>query len=60
MILSMLEELRVVLPLAVMGLAAEFRPMVCSGHRPKLEGTCVTVWVVFLHPWIPLVPKDMV
>jgi hypothetical protein len=46
----------VALPLGIVGLAAEFKPKVCSGLWSRLEGTCATGWVRFLCPWIPLVP----
>jgi hypothetical protein len=35
MILEVLENMGVELPLGVMGLAAEFMPKICSGHRPR-------------------------
>ena len=52
----MLECLGMELPLGVVGLAIEFAPQVCSGHRPRLEGTCVTGWVGSLCPWFLMVP----
>ena len=36
-ILGVFECLGVDLPLGVVGLAAEFKPKVCSGHWPRLE-----------------------
>ena len=56
MILGVLEHLGVELTLSVVGLAAELELKVCSGHRPRLEGTCATGWVEFLGAWVPLVP----
>ena len=56
MILGVLEHLGVELPLGVVGLAAEFEHKVCSGHWPRLEGTCATGWAEFLGAWVPLVP----
>jgi hypothetical protein len=50
------------LPLAVVGLAAEFDPNsefgheLCSGHQLRPEGTCATGWMEFLGACIPLVP----
>ena len=43
------------LPLGVVGLAVELVPKVCSGHRPRLGGTCATGRAEFLGAWIPLV-----
>ena len=48
MVLGVLERLGVELPLGVVGLAVEFMPKVCSGHRLRLEGTCATGQVEFL------------
>ena len=56
LILGTLEYMGVNLPLGIVGLAAEFKPKVCSGLWSRLEGTCATGWVRFLCPWIPLVP----
>ena len=56
MILCVLEYLGVDLHLGVVGLAAEFEPKVCSGHRPRLEGTRATGLVEFLGAWVLLVP----
>ena len=56
MILGVLECLGVELPLGVVGLAAEFRPKVCSGLQLRAEGTCATGRAGFLSPWILLVP----
>ena len=52
----MLEHLGVELLLGVVGLAAEFTPKVCSGHRFRPEGTHATGQAGFLCPWILLVP----
>jgi hypothetical protein len=52
MILGVLEYLGVDLPLAVVGLAAEFGPKDCSGHQPIQEGTCATGRVEFLGAFI--------
>jgi hypothetical protein len=41
-ILGVLENLGVELPLVVVGLAAEFVPKFCSGHRLRSVGTCAT------------------
>ena len=47
-VLGMLECLGVELPLGVVGLAAEFGHKVCSGHWPRLEGTCASSRAEFL------------
>ena len=47
-VLGMLERLGVELLLGVVGLAVAFTPVVCSGHRLRLEGTCATGQVEFL------------
>ena len=39
-----------------MGLATEFTHKVCSGHRPRLEGTHATGRAEFLGAWVPLIP----
>jgi hypothetical protein len=55
-ILGMLEHLGVKLLLAVVGLAGEFAPKVCSGHQLRPEGTCVTCRAELLGAWVPLAP----
>ena len=55
MILGVLEILGVELPLGIVGLAVEFEPKVCSGHRSRPEETRATGWAVFLGAWVPLV-----
>ena len=55
-ILDMLECLGVELRLNVVGLAAELASKVCSGHRPRLEGTFATDLAEFPGAWFPLVP----
>ena len=52
MILGMLEHIEVLLPLGVMGLAAEFTPKV---NQPRPECTCVTGQARCLCPWLLLV-----
>ena len=41
-VLGVLECLGVKIILGVVGLAAEFTPKVCSGYRPRHEGTQAT------------------
>ena len=50
------ECLGVVLPLGVVGLAAEFISKVCSRYHPRLEGTFATGWAEFLGAQVMLVP----
>jgi hypothetical protein len=54
--LGLLECLGMEIFLCVVGLDEEFGPNVCSGNRPRLEGTYATVRVEFLGDWVPLVP----
>jgi hypothetical protein len=56
MILGMLECLGVDLPVGVVGLAVEFEPKVCSGHRLRQKGTHATGRVEFLGVQLALVP----
>jgi hypothetical protein len=53
LILGELECLRVELPLAAVGLAAEFEPKDANPDRP--EGTHATGLAEFLGAWVPLV-----
>jgi hypothetical protein len=55
-VLGELEILGVELLLDVVGLAAEFEPKVCSGHRLRLEGSCATGRVELPSAPVPLVP----
>lgn len=50
MILGILELMKVDLSLGVVGLASEFVPEVCSGHRLRPEETCATGWP---SSWVP-------
>jgi hypothetical protein len=54
-VLSVLEHLTVELLLGVVGLAAEFKPKVCSGHYLSPKGTCATGQVEFLDAWVLLI-----
>ena len=54
-ILGILEHLGLELLLDVVGLAAEFESKVCSGYRPRLEGTCASGQAEFLGTWVLLV-----
>ena len=56
MVLGVLECLGEEIFLGVVGLAVELAPKVCSGHRPRQEGTCATSQADFLSAWVPLVP----
>ena len=48
MIMGVSELPRVEFPLGVVGLALEFVPKVCSGHRPRLEGEMEFLTVILL------------
>ena len=52
----MLQCLGVDLPLGTVGLATEFVPKVCLGHRPSLKGTPATGQEEFLGACVLLVP----
>ena len=56
MVLGVLEHLGVELPLSVVRLTVDFVPKVCSGHRPRQEGTPVIGRAEFLSASVPLVP----
>jgi hypothetical protein len=55
-VLGVLECLGLELLLGVVGLAVEFEPKDCIGHKLRLEGTCATGRVEFLVAWVLLVP----